>query len=153
MSRTIAAILLVAVLAIGGGFIAVTAYQAGLGTAVTTAIADGATVVAPLPAYGYGYGYGWHPGGFGFFGFLGTLFFLFLVFALIRAIFFRGGHGRGWGPGGGGGWGGPGDHGHGRGRNFWESRFGESFEEWHRQAHGTESSNEPPASNTGSKLA
>jgi hypothetical protein len=150
MSRTIAAILLIAVLAIGGGFIAVTAYQAGLGTAVTTAVADGsATVVAPLAPYGYGYGYGWHPGGFGFFGFLGTLFFLFLVFALIRAIFFRGGPGRGgWGRG----WGGPGawgngDHGHGHGR------FGEGFEEWHRRAHDAESSKEPPASNTTTKPA
>lgn len=105
MPRTIAAILLIALLAIGGGFIAVTAYQAGLGTAVTTAVAEGGTVVAAIPAYGYGYGYGWHPGGFGFgfFGFLGTLLFLFLVFGLIRAILFRGGPGRGWGPGGPGG--------------------------------------------------
>ena len=162
MRRIIPAILLVAVLAIGGGLIATTAYQAGLNTAVTTAVAEGGTVVAPIPAYGLGYGYGYamHPFGFGlgFFGFLGTLFFLLLVFALIRAVFFRGGHGRrgGWGPGWGGGpgaWGGPGDHEHGRGRNFWESRFGESFDEWHRQAHGPDSSNEPPTSNTGSKPA
>ena len=151
MSRTIAAILLVAVLAIGGGLIATTAYQAGLNTAVTTAVAGGATVVTPLPGagYGYGYGYGWHPGGFGFglgfFGLLGTLLFVFLVIGLIRALF-RGGHGRrgGWGPGGGGG---PG------GGRFWEARFGESFDEWHRHAHGPESSNEPPTSNTGSKPA
>jgi hypothetical protein len=156
MPRTIAAILLIALLAIGGGFIAVTAYQAGLGTAVTTAVAEGgATVVAPLTPYGYGYGYGWHPGGFGFFGFLGTLFFLFLVFGLIRAIFFRGGPGRGgWGRG----WGGPGawgngDHDHNRGRNLWESRIGESFDEWHRRAHDPDSSKEPPASNSTSKPA
>ena len=156
MQRTIAAILLIAVLAIGGGLIASTAYQAGLSTAVTTVAGSGATVVAPVPAY-YGMGYGWHPFGFGlgFFGFLGTLLFLFLVFGLIRAIVFRGGPGRrgGWDRG----WGGPGDHGHGhgqgRGGNFWESRFGESFEEWHRQAHNPESSSEPPASNTGSKPA
>lgn len=145
MPRTIAAILLIALLAIGGGLIAVTAYQVGLGTAVTTAIAEGGgTVVAPLAPYGYGYGYGWHPGGFGFFGFLGTLLFLFLVFALIRAIF-RGGPGRGgWGRG----WGGPGawgngDHDHGRG----------AFEEWHRRAHDPESSKEPPTSNTTTKPA
>ena len=141
MRRPIAAILLVAILAIGGGLIATTAYQAGLSTAVTTAVAGGGTVVAPVPAYavGYGYGYAWHPFGFGlgFFGFLGTLLFLFLVFGLIRAVLFRGGHG----------------HGQGRGGNFWESRFGESFEEWHRQAHGPESSSEPPTSNTGSKPA
>jgi hypothetical protein len=161
MPRTIAAILLIAVLAIGGGLIATTAYQAGLNTAVTTAVAAGGTVVAPVPAYGWGYGmgYGFHPfgAGFGFFGFLGTLLFLVLVFALIRAVFFRGGPGRrGWGPGSGGGpgaWGGPGGHGHSRGRNFWESRFGESFEEWHRQAHEPQSSTEPPAPNTGSKPA
>jgi hypothetical protein len=151
MSRTIAAILLVAVLAIGGGLIATTAYQAGLNTAVTTAVAGGATVVAPLPAagYGYGYGYGWHPGGFGlgFFGLLGTLLFVFLVIGLIRALFFRGGHGRrgGWGPSGG--TGGPG------GGRFWEARLGDSFQEWHRQAHGPESSNEPPTATSGSKPA
>lgn len=175
MRRTIAAILLIAVLAIGGGLIATTAYQAGLNTAVTTAVAAGGTVVAPVPAYGWGYGmgYGWHPFGvgFGFFGFLGTLLFLFLVFALIRAIVFRGGHGRhgGWGPGwgggpdgaagpgGSGGAAGPGghDHGrdHGRGRSFWETRFGESFEEWHRQAHEPETPTEPRPSNTGSTPA
>jgi hypothetical protein len=146
MPRTIAAILLVAVLAIGGGFIAVTAYQAGLGTAVTTAVADGsATVVAPIAPYGYGYGYGWHPGGFGFFGFLGPLFFLFLVFALIRAIVFRGGPGHGGRSRGG--WGGPGAWGPGT----WGP--GDRFDEWHRRAHDPESSKEPPASNTGSKPA
>ena len=47
MRRLIAAILLVAVLAVGGGIIATTAYQAGLSTAVTTA-PGGATVVAPV---------------------------------------------------------------------------------------------------------
>ena len=141
MSRTIAAILLVAVMAVGGGFIALTAYQAGLGTAVATAVAEGgAAVVAPVAPYGYGYG--WNGGGFGFFGFLGTLLFLFLVFGLIRAVFWRGGPGRGaWG------------HDHGRGRTFWDSRFGESFDDWHRRAHDPDSSREPPASNTPSKPA
>lgn len=156
MRRIIPAILLIALLAIGGGLIANSAYQAGLSTAVATAT-SGATVV--VPAYGYGYGYGWHPFGFGFgfFGFLGTLLFLFLVFGLLRAIFFRGGPGRrgGWGPGWGGGPGGwnTGDHDHDRTRNFSESRFGESFEEWHRKAHEAETSTEPPASNTPSKPA
>ena len=106
MPRIIAAIVLVAVLALGGGLIANTAYQAGLSTAVTTAAGSGA-VVAPVvvPPYAYGYGYG-HPFGFGIFGFLGGLFFLFIIFGLLRAIFWRGGYGRrgGWGPGG---WGGP----------------------------------------------
>lgn len=132
MSRTIRAILLIAALAIGGGFIAVTAYQAGLASAITTAVAEGATVVAPLPVYGYGYG--WHPGGFGFgiFGFLGTLLFLFLFFGLIRAIFFRGG------PSGHGGW----------GRHAAWDRHGA----WQRDCPPA-SSDEPPSSNPGSKPA
>ena len=150
MSRAIAAILLIAVLAIGGGIVATTAYQAGLNTAVTTAVADGAAVVAPVaaPGYGYGYGYGWHPGGFGFgfFGFLGTLLFLFIVFGLIRAVFFHGGRGRGWGPGGPGGPGGSG--GWGPGRGWWEGRAHEGFEEWHRRSHDSGSAGEPPASTT-----
>jgi len=95
MNRTIAAILLVAVLAIGGGLIAVTAYQAGVGTAVTAAVAEGGNVVTTVPAWGYGYGYGWHPGGFGIFGLLFGLFFLFLIFGLVRAVFWGGR--RGWG--------------------------------------------------------
>ena len=139
MPRIIAAILLVAVLAIGGGIIATTAYQAGLSTAVTTATASGGTVVAPVavPAYGYG----WHPFGFGFgiFGFFVTLFFLFVIFGLLRAIFWRGGPGRR------GGWGGHGYYGHdgpgygkdadGQGRSPWESRAHDTFDDWHRRAH------------------
>ena len=126
MPRVIAAILLVVVLVIGGGIIATTAYQAGLSTAVTTATADGATVVAPVvvPAYGYGW-----LAGLGFFGFFAFLFFLFIVFGLIRAIFWRGGPGRsgGWG----GGWG----DGHGPDRSRWESRAHDTFDDWHRRAH------------------
>jgi hypothetical protein len=149
MPRILAAILLVAVLAIGGGLIATTAYQAGLGTAITTATGSAGTVVAPVvvPAYGYGYGPGWHPGfGFGFFGFLGTLLFLFIVFALLRAIFWRGGPGRrgGWGPGGWGGYGyGKGPDGGGHGHSPWESRANEAFDEWHRRAHGETTPPEP----------
>jgi hypothetical protein len=75
------------------------------------------------------------------------LLFLFLVFALIRAIFFRGGPGRGWGGGWGPGWG-PGDR--DARHRYWESRFGEGFDEWHRRSHERGSSNEPPASNTSS---
>jgi len=134
MSRLIAGILLVAVIVIGGGVIATTAYQAGLSNAVTTAPADGGTVVVPA------YGYGWHPAGFGFgfFGFLATLFFLFVVFALVRAIFWRGGPGR---RGGGPGWDGAGWYGHGKGqessgRSPWEARAHETFDDWHRRAHG-----------------
>jgi len=143
MPRVIATILLVAVLAIGGGVIATTAYQAGLSTAVTTATAGGATVVTPVVVPAYGYGFGWHPG-FGIFGFFATLFFLFVVFALIRAIVWRGAPGRhgGWGRGG---WGGPGGHGYGYGhgpetgpqadRSPWDARAHETFDDWHRRAH------------------
>jgi len=157
MRRIVPAILLVIVLVIGGGILVNTAYQVGLSTAVATAAADGATVVAPAYGWGYGMGYGWHPFGFGFgiFGFLFGLFFLFLIFGLIRALFWGGR--RGWGPGG---WGGPGGRGpggpgeHSRyDRNPWIDRFGPSFEEWHRHAHEPGSSNEPPASNTTSKPA
>jgi hypothetical protein len=144
MPRFLAAILLVAVLAIGGGIIATTAYQAGVSTAVTTTASGSAAVVTPVvvPAYGYGWGWGWHAG-FGFFGFVATLFFLFIVFALIRAIFWRGGPGRrgGWGPGGWGGYDGSGKGPGGPDQGAWETR-NQAFEEWHRRAHGET----PPAS-------
>ncbi len=56
MPRIVAAIVLVAVLAVGGGIIATTAYQAGVSSAVTTTVGTTATgtVVAPVvvPAYG-----------------------------------------------------------------------------------------------------
>jgi hypothetical protein len=126
MQRFIAAILLIAVLVVGGGIIATTAYQVGLSTAVTTATASSGTVATPVvvPPYGYGYGYGWHPFAFGFgiFGFLGTLLFLFIIFGLIRALVFRGGPGRR------GGWG-------GRDHSPWEDRAHETFERWHEGAH------------------
>ena len=140
MRRIIPAILLIAVLAIGGGIIASAAYQAGLQTAVaTTAEGTGTTVVVPA----YAVGYGWHPFGFGFglFGFLGALLFFFLVVGLIRAIFFGGRHrhrdDRGWGPGGPMGPGGP-DAGSRYGDRYgrWEAVLHQDFDEWHRGAHG-----------------
>ena len=136
MPRFLAAILLIAVLVVGGGIIATTAYQAGLSTAVTTATGSGGTVVTPVAVPPYGYGYGWHPYGFGFgiFGFLATLFFLFIIFGLIRAIFWRGGPGRR------GGWGGSGG---GNSRGGWEGRAHDTFEDWHRQAHGEAASPGP----------
>jgi hypothetical protein len=141
MSRIIAAIVLVAVLVVGGGIVATTAYQAGVSTAVTQAAADGATIVNPVvvPAYGYG----WHPFGFGFgfFGFLFTLFFLFIVFGLIRALVW-GGRGRRRG------WGGPGWDPDAR-RDHFASKFHGTFEDWHRQAHGAEpgpTTTNPPTS-------
>src|SRR4051794_19427997 len=135
MPRVFAAILLIAVLVVGGGIIATTAYQAGLSTAVTTPTTAPGTAVAPVvvPAYGYGWGWGWHPF-FGFFGFFIGLFFLFIVFGLIRAIFWRGRWGRG------GGWG-DGSR-PGSGRSGWESRAHETFDDWHRRAH--EPASPPP---------
>ncbi len=125
MRRPIAGILLIAALLLGGGLIATTAYQAGLSTAVTTVAttpidgSTGATVTPVLVPGGYGYGFGangfgWGPG-FGFFGFLGTLLFIVLIVGLLRAVF---GRGRGAGR-----WGGPGG-------------VHQTFEAWHREAHG-----------------
>jgi hypothetical protein len=152
MSRIFAAFLLIAVLAIGGSAIAATAYQAGLTTAVAQIPADGTTVVTPIVVPGYGYGLP----GFGFLGFLGTIFFLILVFGLLRAIFGRGrGHGHGWGHGGAGGWGpggpgGPGGSGGANGPGWsngpWQARAHQTFDEWHRDAHGP---NQPTASSSG----
>jgi hypothetical protein len=154
MRRIIPVFLLVAILAIGGGFIATTAYQAGLDSAVTTAVSSGSTVTpVVIPAYGYGYGYSWHPFGFGgLFGLLVGLFFLFIAFKVIGAIFFGGR--RGWrsgGWGGPGGTGGTGHHGHGSERSQWMDRFGrEGFDDWHRRAHAPASADEPPTSSQAS---
>lgn len=146
MRRIVIGILVIALLAMGGGIVANLAYQAGLSTAITTVAADAppGTIVTPVVpgpyGYGYGYGYGgWHgPFGFGLFGFFGFLLVLFLVFALIRAFAFRGG--RGWGPGGPGGWGGPGGSGKwagpGAGDRPWERHARDTFESWHRESHG-----------------
>ncbi len=127
MRRIVPAILLLVVLVVGGSLIADTSYQAGLSAAATTT-ASGTTVVVPAA----GYGFGWHlfGAGFGFLGFLGTLFFLFIVFALIRAVVFgfgRRGH-HGWGPGMREAY-----------RARWETGSHETFDDWHRRAHG-----EPP---------
>ena len=126
MPRVLAAILLVAVLVLGGGIIATTAYQAGVSTAVTATTAAPGTVVAPVVVPAYGWGWGWHPW-FGFFGFFIGLFVLFLIFGLIRAIVWRGGPGRRCG------WSGP--DGNGSGSSAWESRAQTTFDDWHRQAH------------------
>ena len=140
MFRIVAAIVLVAVLAVGGGIIATSAYQAGAASAVTTVTGAAGTVVTPVvvPATGWG----WHPFGFvgWFFGFLFFVFFLFLVFGLIRAIVWggrgrRGWYGPGWGPGGPDG-----------ARAHWESRAHRTFEDWHREAHGGSSGSGPAGS-------
>lgn len=98
-------LLVVAAVVVGGGFIAQSAYQAGLSTAITTAAANApdGTVVTPVApgAYPYGYGYGYGPGGWGhgfsIFGFLGTLLVILLIVGLLRAAFWRGRGGGGWG--------------------------------------------------------
>ncbi|HET9085611.1 MAG TPA: hypothetical protein VFN41_14535 [Candidatus Limnocylindrales bacterium] len=146
-------LLVVAALVVGGGIIAQTAYQAGLSTAVTTAVASApaGTVVTPVapvpyPYYYGGWGWGWGHG-FPFLGFIGFFLFLFLIFGLMRAVFWRGrgGWGRGWGgPGygyGPGGYG-PGGYDKGSGRDP-RSHFQQTFDDWHRQAHGEGSSSEP----------
>lgn len=147
MRRTFAAIVLVALLVIGGGIIANAAYQAGVSTAVTTAVSNGATIVNPAinPAFGYGYGYGYGPGwgwgfghGFSFFGFLGNLILLFLVIGLVRVLIFGGRHR------GGRHWGGPGWDPDARRAHF-ESRFQGTFDDWHRRAHDGIASEPPTA--------
>jgi hypothetical protein len=140
MRNLVIGLLIVAAVVVGGGFIAQTAYQAGLSTAITTAAADApdGSVVTPVApgAYPYGYGYGpgwgWGHGGFSIFGFIGALLVIFLIFGLLRAAFWRGGGGRGWG--GPGRWG---DHDH-------RGRFQETFDDWHRQAHDRPSGSTPP---------
>jgi hypothetical protein len=162
MRRLFIGLLIVAAVVIGGGIIANTAYQAGLSTAFTTAAANApagtvVTPVAPGPyGYPYGYGYGFGPGwgwghGFSIFGFLGTLLVIFIIIGLLRAVFWRG---RGWG---GGGWGsgyGPGKWG-GPGR--WgdpehdpRNRFHQTFEDWHREAHGGSTGSSGSTGSTGS---
>jgi hypothetical protein len=142
-------LLVVAAVVVGGGFIANAAYQAGLSTAITTAAANApdGTVVTPVApgAYGFPYGYGYGPGwghGFSIFGFLGTLLVIFIIVGLLRAAFWRGRAwgGGGWGPGYGK-WGGPGGPGRwGNGEHDPRSRFHQTFEDWHREAHGESSS-------------
>ena len=132
--RAFAGILLTLVIVVGGIFLGIGAYNAG----VTQGLIESGQVTATGPYVGGpyigGWGYGYGPG-FGFFGFLATLFFIFIVFALIRAAF---GRGRGWGgPGGPGGW----DR-YGRGR--WEDRAREIHDEWHRTG-GTSGTDERDA--------
>jgi len=153
MRNLVIGLLIVAAIVIGGSFVADQAYQAGVHTAVTTAAANApsGTVVTPVVpgAYGYPYGYGYGFGGWGWghgfsiFGFLGTLLVIFIIFGLIRAAFWRGrgwgggwghhGYGPGkWGPGGPGRWGDPSKF----GEHDPRSRFYQTFEDWHREAHG-----------------
>ena len=148
-------LLVVVAVVVGGGFIAQTAYQAGLSTAITTAAAnapDGSVVTPVAPGtypYGYGYGYGFGPGwghGFSIFGFLGTLLVIFLIFGLLRAAFWRGRGG--WGRYGY--WGGSGGPG---GLGKWEhdprNRFHQTFEDWHREAHSESATTPTPPRDAG----
>ena len=158
MRRIIPAILLVAVLAIGGGLLANAAYQAGVNTAVTTAVADGATVVArvsrlwlrlrdglrlaPLRLRASGSSASW-----------AALFFLSIIFGLIRAIFFRGGPAGAAGDRVGRRPGCLGRTGRSRPRArpqlLGSSASAPSFDEWHRSRRDDAAViHEPPASNT-----
>jgi hypothetical protein len=112
-------ILVLALVLVGGGVVAATAYQAGITAGAIATTTEGGAVVAPVVVHGYGWGgWGWGPG-LGFFSFFGFLLVLFLVFGLIRAI---AGPRRGWG---------------GPGR--WDGPNGgprQKFDEWHRESHG-----------------
>ena len=130
--RTIAAVLLVIFLTVGGVFLGVSAYNAGVTAGLAQNLAQSGSDVVVTPGYAtapyVGWGYGWGNPGFGFFGFLFFLFFLFLIFGLIRAAF---GWGRGWGRGG---WGpgGPGRYDHRHGYDAWNDRVREVHDELHR---------------------
>ena len=73
--------------------------------------------------YGHGYGYGGHH--FGFFPFIicGSILFVFFFFGFLKMIFFRGmrhsGHGH-WG-------------------KKWEDGMPAMFNDWHKRAHGEQS--------------
>jgi hypothetical protein len=144
MRTFLIALLVIAAVAIGGGFIASTAYQAGLSADVTVVQADGTTGTAVTPVIVPTYGWGWNGYGPGvgpgpFLGFLGTLFMIVLLIGLIRLVFFAGRGRRGNGPGnsGPGGWG-PGRWGP-PGRwgdpSRWEGHAHEVFDDWHSSAH------------------
>jgi hypothetical protein len=134
MRRFVAAILLVAVLVLGAGWIASGAYQAGLAAGSAGVAAGSGTVV--LPAYGPGWwgpvGLGWSGFGlgFGFFGLIGAVLFFFLVAGLFRAVVFGRGHRHGFGP---------------PGRGFSGGRGYDWFEEWHRQSHAAAPRSGEPA--------
>lgn len=109
-------------IAVGVG---VAAYQYGLHDGLSQQIQNLPANTVPAPGYGYpyygphwGYGGGFFPF-FPIFPFFGFLFVLFILFAIFRP--------RRW-------HGGPYGH-HGPGQRF---------EEWHRRAHETEGSVEPP---------
>ena len=92
-------LLIVAVVVVGGAFVANAAYQAGLSTAITTAAAnapDGTVVtpVAPGATLRLRLRLGLGPGASRSSGSSARLFLLFLLFGLLRAAF---GRGRGWG--------------------------------------------------------
>ncbi|HCB00952.1 MAG TPA: hypothetical protein DEP19_01090 [Anaerolineae bacterium] len=134
--RIIGAVLLIALLVAGGTFV----YRAGVAQGISQApqvaeaIQQSAENGNSMPMFnrGYGYGYPYHHG-FGFgphfgffpFGFCFSILFLFFFFGLLRFTF------RPWA------WG---KHGHG----YWEGKWENRFDEWHKRAHGenTESKSE-----------
>ena len=126
--RTVARVLLLIVIVVGGISLAVGAYNAGVTAGLAQSgqvvVTPGGYPVSPTPYVGWGWGWGGGPG-FGFFGFLGGLLFLFLLIGLIRAAV--GGPRRGWG--GPGSMGGPG----GWRSDAWEQRVRETHAALHRE--------------------
>jgi hypothetical protein len=113
--------------------VGVIAYNVGWSDGVSTHLPAG-TAVAPPYYYGYGpHAFGW---GFGIFGLFWFLFIVFGLFWLFRIAFFGR---RYWG----GGWG-YGRHAHGM-----PSPIDERMQEWHRRAHGEQTTTPtPPTSAT-----
>ena len=147
--RTVAALLLVVFLAIGGAVLGVSAYNAGVTAGLAQNLAATGSDVVVTPGYAtapyVGWGWGWGHPGFGFFGFFFGLLFLFLIFGLIRAAF---GMGRGWGRGGWGpgGPGGPGRYGYRSDHDAWNDWVREVHDDLHRSAGtGGTSGPTPPA--------
>ncbi len=141
--RLVTGLVLLVVLAAGAAGVGLYAYNAG----IARGLADSGKLTAPSAgAWPFAYaGPYWHYGlfgpGFGLFNCFALLFGLFLVFMLVRGLLFvvfgprhwRDAEGyRPWhGPWGRGPWG--------------RGGYPPFFEDWHRQAHGQEKPQEPPA--------
>ena len=144
--RSVAALLLVIFLAIGGVVLGVSAYNAGVTAGLAQNLAQTGSDVVVTPGYATApyVGWGWGNPGFGFFGFFFGLLFLFLIFGLIRAAF---GMGRGWGRGG---WGpgGPGRYDGRHGYDAWNDRVREVHDELHRTGTTGGAGGQTPAGDT-----
>jgi hypothetical protein len=138
--RIVGVLLLIATIVAGGAFV----YRAGVSQGISQApqvaeaiqqATENGNQVSPMMygrEYEYGYGYPYHHGfgfghhfGFGLFHFFSFFIFLFFFFGLLRLIF------RPWAWGKHGHWG-----------NGWEHSVSPKFDEWHKRAHGEESTQE-----------